>query len=135
VAALERVLHLHAADRLDEIPVHRMLREPTAAVKRRAHELAERIGGDLEGAHVVPAESVVGGGSMPGRVLPSWGVAVKAPDAEAFAARLRTGSPSVFCRVEDDRVVLDLRTVAAEQVPDLARAVQYALEGDDIDEP
>jgi L-seryl-tRNA(Ser) seleniumtransferase len=135
VAALERVLHLHAADRLDEIPVHRMLREPASAVKRRAHELAERIGGDLEGAHVVPAESVVGGGSMPGRTLPSWGVAVKAPDAEAFAGRLRTGSPSVFCRVEDDRVVLDLRTVAAEQVPDLARAVQYALEGDDIDEP
>ena len=50
----------------------------------------------------------------------------------AFAARMRAGSPSAFCRVEDDHVLFDLRTVTDEQVPDLARAIQYALEGDDL---
>jgi L-seryl-tRNA(Ser) seleniumtransferase len=134
VAALEQVLRLHATGRLDEIPVHRMLHEPAGTVHKRANELSERIGGELEGAHVVRCESVVGGGSMPGRSLPSWGVSLRVPDAESFAARLRTGSPSVFGRLEDGGVVLDLRTVAAEQIPDLARAVHYAIEGDDFDE-
>ncbi len=53
------------------------------------------------------------------------------PDPAAFAARLRTGSPSVFCRVEREHVLLDLRTVADDQIADLARATWYALEGDE----
>ena len=79
-------------------------------------------------------DSVVGGGSLPGLALPSWGVRMKAPDPPVFAARLRSGSPSVFCRVEDGNVVLDVRTVTDEQLHDLARAVLYALEGDDLDD-
>jgi hypothetical protein len=50
-----------------------------------------------------------------------------------MAGRLRTGRPPVFCRVEEAAVVLDVRTVADEQLPDLRRAVLYALEGDDVD--
>ena len=55
-------------------------------------------------------------------------------DPASFAARLRTGSPSVFCRVQDDHVLLDVRTVTDGQVPLVARAVLYALEGDDLDD-
>ena len=132
VAALEAVLSMHATGRAADLPVHRMLHEPPESIAHRAHELSEMIGGDLEGAHVVRCESAVGGGAMPGSGITSWGVAVKAPDASAFAARLRGGAPSVFCRVEGERVVLDLRTVFPEQLPDLVRAVQYALEGDDL---
>ena len=55
-------------------------------------------------------------------------------DPPAFAARQRSGSPSVFCRVEDGNVLLDVRTVTDEQLHDLARAVLYALEGDDLDD-
>jgi hypothetical protein len=51
-----------------------------------------------------------------------------------MAARLRTGRPSVFCRVAETSVLFDLRTVPEERLPDLARAVQYALEGDDLDD-
>jgi hypothetical protein len=40
----------------------------------------------------------------------------------------------VFCRVEPDAVVFDVRTVLPDQLPDLTRAIQYALEGNDIDE-
>ncbi|MBI3648458.1 MAG: L-seryl-tRNA(Sec) selenium transferase [Actinobacteria bacterium] len=132
VAALETVLAMHATGRRGELPVRRMLQEPLESVARRAHETCERVGGDLEGAHVARCESSVGGGAMPGVTIPSWAVAIRVPDATAFAARLRTGAPSVFCRVEDDRVVLDVRTVLPGQVPDLVRAVQYALEGDDL---
>jgi L-seryl-tRNA(Ser) seleniumtransferase len=132
LAALEATLMLYATGQHQEIPVHRMIHVPLDVVAKRAHLLAETIGGDLEGAHVVRCESTVGGGSMPGMVLPSWGIRVRVPDPPAFAGRLRTGRPSVFCRVADDHVVLDVRTVTDEQVPHLARAILYALEGDDL---
>jgi L-seryl-tRNA(Ser) seleniumtransferase len=134
IAALETVLAMHASGRANALPVQRMMLTPLEELSRRAHELAESLDGDLEGAHVRKCESVVGGGSMPGTTMPSWGVAVKTADPPVFAARLRAGSPSVFGRVESDAVVFDLRTVLPDQLPDLTRAIQYALEGDDVDE-
>ena len=62
------VLGLHAAERRDELPVWRMLRESPTEVRRRAELLARALDGDLEGAHVVASESTVGGGSVPGTV-------------------------------------------------------------------
>ena len=133
IAALETVLAMYAVGTAeDDLPVHRMLREPADSVARRAHILAERIGGDLEHAHVHRCDSVVGGGSTPGTALPSWGVRVTVVDPPAFAARLRTGSPSVFCRTEEGSVMFDARTITSDDVPELARAVLYALEGDDF---
>ncbi len=134
VAALEAVLAMHAAGRRDELPSWRMLREPEAEVKRRAQRLAAALDGELNHARLEALRSSVGGGSMPGHTIPSWGVAVRAPNPPAFAARLRTGRPAVFCRVEADRVLFDLRTVREDEVPDLARAILYALEGDDAGE-
>jgi L-seryl-tRNA(Ser) seleniumtransferase len=134
VAALEAVLAMYVRGQQDSIPVHGMLRESAEHVKLRARHLAKTVGGDLEGARVRRCESVVGGGSVPGSALPSWGVAVRCPDPPAFAARMRDGSPPVFCRVESDGVLFDLRTVRDDEVPDLARAIWYALEGDDLQE-
>ena len=134
IAALEAVLAMHASGRADALPVRRMLLESLDDLSKRAHRLAESLDGDLEGAHVRKTQSVVGGGSMPGTTMPSWGVAVKTADPAAFAARLRAGRPSVFCRVEPDAALFDVRTVFTDQLPDLTRAIQYALEGDDVDE-
>lgn len=131
-AALEAVLAIHAKGGRGELPVWRMLRETPVEIRHRADRLARALDGDLEGAHVVPCESAVGGGSVPGVSLPSFGVEVRVPEPPAMAARLRTGSPSVFCRVTERGIVLDVRTVADEDLPDLARAVRYALEGDDL---
>jgi L-seryl-tRNA(Ser) seleniumtransferase len=131
MAALEQVLSIVGAGREEELPVFRMLRDPPDLVRARAQALSKTIGGELEGARVVKCESAVGGGSMPGTGLPSWGVRIRVPHAAAFASRLRTGTPSAFCRVQEGFVLLDCRTVTDEQVPHLARAVHYALEGDD----
>jgi L-seryl-tRNA(Ser) seleniumtransferase len=133
-AALEATLALYATGAHERVPVHRMIHEPEDAVVKRARAIAEAIGGDLEGAHVVRCQSVVGGGSVPGRSIASWGVRVRCPDPPAFASRLRTGAPSVFCRSADDHVLLDARTITDAQVPHVVRAVQYALEGDDLDD-
>jgi L-seryl-tRNA(Ser) seleniumtransferase len=132
VAALESVLAQHAHGRGSELPVWTMLREPPAHVRHRADELAVALDGELEGAHVIACESAVGGGALPGKGIPSFGVEIRAPEPNAMAARLRTGSPSVFCRVTERGVLLDLRTVSPEAMPDLVRAVRYALEGDDL---
>jgi L-seryl-tRNA(Ser) seleniumtransferase len=134
VAALGATLALYAKGEHGSVPVHRMIHESADLLSKRAHRLSETIGGDLEGAHVVRTESVVGGGSLPGLALAGWGVRVKVPDPNAFAHRLRVGRPSVFCRVTEDHVVLDVRTMTDDEVPRAARAVLYALEGDDFDD-
>ena len=134
VAALEAVLARHALDRHADLPVWRMLREVPEEVHRRAQRLAESLDGDLEGAHVVSCSSSVGGGSLFGHTVPSWGVEIRVPDPPAMAARLRTGRPAVFCRTSERGVLLDLRTVREDQLKDLTRAVWYALEGDDRDD-
>jgi seryl-tRNA(Sec) selenium transferase len=109
-----------------------MLREPAETVRRRAERLSESLDGELEGAHVRPSTASVGAGSLPGHALASWAVEVTVPDPPAMAARLRAGRPSVFCRVNDTAVVFDVRTVTDDELPDLRRAIQYALEGDDL---
>ena len=134
IAALEAVLMMHVTGHGDALPIQRMMSEPLDELSHRAHRLAESLDGDLEGAHVRKCESVLGGGSMPGATLPSWGVAVKSSDPSDLAARLRAGSPAVFCRVDPDAVVFDVRTVLPDELPNLTRAIQYALEGDDVEE-
>jgi L-seryl-tRNA(Ser) seleniumtransferase len=131
MAALEQVLAIVATGRESELPVFRMLRDAPEIVRSRAQLLSETIGGELEGARVVRCESAVGGGSMPGSSLPSWGVRIQVSDPPAFAARLRTGTPAAFSRMEDRFILLDCRTVTDAQIPHLARAVHYALEGDE----
>lgn len=136
VAALGATLALYARGEHTAVPVHRMIHEGPDLLAKRAHRLAEAIGGDLEGAsaHVIKAESVVGGGSLPGLAIAGWAVRVRVPDPNAFAHRLRVGRPSVFCRVAEDHVVLDVRTMTEDEVPRAARAVRYAVEGDDFDD-
>jgi L-seryl-tRNA(Ser) seleniumtransferase len=134
VAALEAVLATLAAGRLDELPVWQMLRASPEEVHRRARELASSLDGELEGAHVLSCTSAVGGGSLPGHEVPSWGVEVVVPDPAAMAARLRMGRPAVFCRTTERGVLFDVRTVPDERLPDLRRAIWYALEANDPDD-
>ncbi|HEX9377607.1 MAG TPA: L-seryl-tRNA(Sec) selenium transferase [Actinomycetota bacterium] len=125
VAALERVLDAYATGRWQDLPVWRMFRAPASALRVRARALA----GVLDGA-AVRVESAAGGGSLPGFTVPSWAVAVQDPKPERLADRLRIGLPAVFCRVEGERVLFDLRTVDPEHDERLARAVRYAREQD-----
>ena len=134
VAALGSVLAAYAKHAHTDLPVWRMLREPADDVRHRAERLAEALDGELEGARVRQSEATVGGGSLPGYGIPSWAVEVRVPDPPAMASRLRTGSPPVFCRVDEKTVVFDVRTVTEKELPDLTRAIQYALEGDDVDD-
>ena len=123
VAALEAVLRMHAVGLSGELPTWRLLAATPASVRRRARALAKQLGG----AEVVEAETVVGGGSLPGYAVPSWAVRLPVPDADRAAGRLRVGRPPVFCRVDEDALLFDVRTVEPDDDERLARAIRYAL--------
>jgi L-seryl-tRNA(Ser) seleniumtransferase len=108
-----------AAER--EIPVWRMIATPPEVLRERAETLAARIGGKP-----VETRSAVGGGSLPGQTQPSWAVALQSDSAATLAAKLRTANPPVIARIDDDRVLLDLRAILPEQDTLLEQAVSGA---------
>ncbi|MBV8715268.1 MAG: L-seryl-tRNA(Sec) selenium transferase [Chloroflexi bacterium] len=101
-----------------EIPVWRMIATPSDVLRSRAEAIAHGLG-----AEVVETRSAVGGGSLPGQTQSSWAVALEANSAKALAASLRQADPPVIARIEDDRVLLDLRAILTEQDGPLERAV------------
>jgi L-seryl-tRNA(Ser) seleniumtransferase len=113
LAALEGTLRL-AAERPDDLPVLRMLREPAEAVRARAERLASLVGGEVE-----QTVARAGGGALPLAELASYACAVE----EALAAPLRTAEPPVLGIVRDGRLLLDCRTLTDADVDEVARAV------------
>ena len=119
LAALEGTLALLADPERarGEIPVLRMLDEPLAEVLARAERLAALVDGEVE-------ETVarVGGGALPLAELPSAACAVE----EELATPLRLGDPPVVGIVRDGRLLLDARTLAEDEVDEIARAILQA---------
>jgi L-seryl-tRNA(Ser) seleniumtransferase len=118
-AALEATLAEYAAGReAVTIPVQRMLAMTAEEVRPRADLIASALntGADWH-AEVIAGVSAVGGGSAPGVELPTWLIAIAHPGTtpDALANRLRQLKPPVIARVQNDRIVLDLRTVFPEQ--------------------
>jgi L-seryl-tRNA(Ser) seleniumtransferase len=116
LAALEATLRLYL-DAPQRIPVLRMLREDAAVVQARAERLATLVGGAVE-------ETVarVGGGALPLHEIASFACAVD----ESLAGPLRAGDPPVVGIVRDGRLLLDCRTLADDEVDEVAHAVSAA---------
>ncbi|HEX7088429.1 MAG TPA: L-seryl-tRNA(Sec) selenium transferase [Vicinamibacterales bacterium] len=133
-AALEATLLDYAAGRAaQEVPVLRMLLAPVEAIDKRADALAARLRDAGVAASVVDSTSAIGGGSAPGQQLPTRAVALAPAETSAAAVerRLRHGDPAVVARIEDDRVLIDLRTVLPEDDEALAQAIVAAVRGPD----
>ena len=119
LAALEGTLALHLDPELArrDVPVLRMLAEPSERIRDRAERLAGLVGGSVE-------ETVarVGGGALPLAELPSFACAVE----EELAALLRHGEPPVVAVVRDGRTLLDCRTLTDAEADAVAAAVVAA---------
>jgi L-seryl-tRNA(Ser) seleniumtransferase len=117
-AALEATLLAYVRGDYDAVPAVRMMRLSAREIERRAKALVAEVRG-VPGlrAEVIEGESVIGGGAAPSAVLPTRliTVSIEGVSADQLLARLRGSDPPIVARVEDDRVVLDLRTVFAEQ--------------------
>ncbi|MBN9122503.1 MAG: L-seryl-tRNA(Sec) selenium transferase [Planctomycetes bacterium] len=132
LAALEATLRLYRdpAEALRTVPTLRMLTTPLADLRRRCESFAEwlrAIPGITVG--VREDESFVGGGSLPDVSVPTAVLAISAANMSEteLAARLRTGTPAVVGRVQDERVLLDLRCVFERQEEELLEAVRLAV--------
>jgi L-seryl-tRNA(Ser) seleniumtransferase len=156
-AALEATLRDYLLERYDRIPVLRMARQTPEQLRQRAVRFVESLGSDFPAElELVAGESVLGGGSTPGQGLPTTCIAIAphkerasgpgdriiAPRADRIIApradrtiaqveeRLRLGDPPVVARVENERLLLDLRTVLpGPQEEALRTALRAAVRG------
>jgi L-seryl-tRNA(Ser) seleniumtransferase len=108
-------------ERWDQIPALRMIRLTAAEIRERSEVLATSLQG-VE-ASVIAGSSLIGGGSTPEQALPTYLIAIDCEDVVALERRLRGGDPPVIARIEDQRLLLDLRTVFPEEEPALVTAI------------
>jgi L-seryl-tRNA(Ser) seleniumtransferase len=131
-AALEATLGLWSQPPARvQIPVYRMLTLSVDDIDRRAKALIDQLRevGSVFHCAIVEGTSTIGGGSAPGSALPTKLIAldISGLSASALEARLRMGDPPVVARIQDDRTVIDLRTVAEEEDNDLVSALRAVL--------
>jgi L-seryl-tRNA(Ser) seleniumtransferase len=124
-AALEATLLAYVRRDHDAIPTLRMMRLTKDAIGERAETLAARIAAPKLKVEIVDGESILGGGAAPSSVLPTRVLALTCEglSADELAARLRGSEPAIIARVEEGRVLLDLRTVFPEQDAAVAAAL------------
>jgi L-seryl-tRNA(Ser) seleniumtransferase len=128
-AALEATLLAYVRHDHDGIPALRMMRLTKEAIGQRAEALATRIASSNASSkmkvEIADGESLLGGGAAPSCVLPTRLLAVtcEGVSADELATRLRASEPPIIVRVEDGRVLLDLRTVFATDDTALEKAL------------
>lgn len=140
-AALEATLLAYLRQDHDAIPALRMMRLTKEEIAARAERLAAvlgwptlagvaRVGNDKSKIHaeLLDGSSVIGGGAAPGATLPTrlLAISVDSLSADELCSRLRQSDPPVIARVEEDRVVLDLRTVFPDQDDQVLTALRNA---------
>ncbi|MFH1559955.1 MAG: L-seryl-tRNA(Sec) selenium transferase [Chloroflexota bacterium] len=123
------LLHYLKGEVLEKVPVWRMISMPLEELEERANRWQKRIGA---GAEVIRGLSTVGGGSLPTETLPTWLVALTADDipggAQGLARRLRQAEPPVITRIEEDRILVDPRTVLPDEEDALLGSLRVALQ-------
>ncbi len=124
---MDEVLRAHHSGHLEEIPLYAMLGVSVESLKGRAQRLGRRLRAAGVPVRGRPTRAALGGGTTPEETLPSYGLGVAG--GQRLAERLRTMTPPVVSRIEDDEVVLDLRTVPADQDRDLETALVDAYNG------
>ena len=129
LAAMEATLRLHrdSATLIEHVPVYRLLATPLVQLQRRAERLARDLGTALEDVdiEIEEEESYAGGGSLPTMPFPTWVVRVRFEqcDCQRVVAGLRRRDLPIICRLNDDAMVFDCRTLARDDVAQAVAAV------------
>jgi L-seryl-tRNA(Ser) seleniumtransferase len=125
-AALEATLLAYVRGDHDAIPSLRMMRLSKEDVGKRAQALATRIQFPKLRVEIADGESILGGGAAPSSILPTrvLRLSCEGLSADELAAQLRGLDPPIIARIEEGRVLLDLRTVFPEQDSAVAAALE-----------
>lgn len=126
LAALHATFAAHAREGTPALPLHAMVTVGVEALRARALALAAALG--WSAAQVVESRATIGGGSLPGDTMPSVALRVQSDAPSRDAKRLRTGEPPVVGRIEDEALLVDLRSVDPADDERLRVALQ-ALRG------
>jgi len=120
--SLENTLRSLLLERWEEVPAIAMIRQWPDEIRARAEALLARLPGLR--ASIVQGESVIGGGATPGQAIATWLLAIEPANVVESERRLRAGDPPVVARIENERLVIDLRTVFREEEEELAAALR-----------
>jgi L-seryl-tRNA(Ser) seleniumtransferase len=117
LAALEATLLAYVKHDHNAIPTLKMMRLTKDDIGKRAESLAAHVHSPKLQIEITDGESVIGGGAAPSSVLPTRLLSASCDglSADELAARLRAANPPIIARVEQGRVLLDLRTVFDDQ--------------------
>jgi L-seryl-tRNA(Ser) seleniumtransferase len=107
----------------EQVPAIAMIRQSPEEIRTRAEALAAK----LPCARVEGGASVIGGGATPEQSIPTWLVAIECADVVDAEKRLRAHDPPVVARIEGGKLIVDLRTVRAEEEAELTRALDTCL--------
>jgi L-seryl-tRNA(Ser) seleniumtransferase len=130
LAALEKTLMMYLQGHRDRLPLWEMASAPVEELEARARGLITRLATtQASRVKAVTCRSVMGGGSLPGAEIDSWGVTLTHPSRSAaeIERNLRHGAPPIIARIEDDNVVLDLRTVSPQEDEEILQRLEKVL--------
>jgi L-seryl-tRNA(Ser) seleniumtransferase len=118
----------------ESLPLLSRLSAPVENLRNRAERLAPQLAAAsaISQAEVVEEKTYLGGGSVPTQQIPTWCVALTPNEmnVDELSKRFRTGTPSVVGRIQQDRLLLDLRSVLPHQDPSIVEAAgQIDAEG------
>lgn len=129
LAALEATLQQHQRDSsVSEIPILQMLALSSEQIEQRARKLIESLTSPESPLkfELLLGESAVGGGAAPTAVIPTTliGITHHALTAAQLESHLRQNSTPIICRIADDRVIVDLRTVFPDEEAVITEALK-----------
>jgi L-seryl-tRNA(Ser) seleniumtransferase len=124
-AALEATLLSYVRHDYNSVPALRMMRTTASEIEARARTLAEKIASPGIQTEIMDGQSLLGGGAAPSSTLPTKLLTIECRGlrADELASQLRLASLPVIVRVEDGRVLIDLRTVFSEQDAAIAQTL------------
>ena len=125
LAALEATLQSYDSGSVQEIPVVAMLSAKEDTLLAKAKKLAVLLREAGIGVQILPTEGCVGGGSVPGQVLPSYAVAFDR-DVTRLEEILRKGRTPIIGRIHEEKYLLDVRTLFEEDFPTIVEALREA---------
>lgn len=130
LAALESVLRMYLKEEqaFEKIPTLRMITEKKEILRKRAESLMEKLVIDGVGfeAKVIESSGMIGGGSLPVALLPGYAVEIEPLHCKVsiLEKELRYGSVPIIARIEENKLILDMRTVMDDELSIIANRLR-----------
>jgi L-seryl-tRNA(Ser) seleniumtransferase len=115
-----------SGEAVTELPALAMLAASADEIHQRCLRTHAMLGREAA-VSVVPCQSQIGGGSVPGTELPSYALRIECDHPDEMARRLREGRPAIQSRIQHDSLLLDLRTVTDDQCGGLIDRLREVL--------